>query len=206
MAESGRFPPESGNLTRCADSSGAMTQIPIVVAICGSLRDASTTQLALEHVLDAAEDAGAETELIDLRQWDLPLFDPDERDRGDAEELRQLVRTADAVVMGTPVYHGMVSSALKNAFDYLGKDEFEDTTVGLLATAGGGSYAPTLEHLRTGVRTVHGWTLPHEVGIRGAYDAFDDDGELIDPDLEARIRQLGRMAAEYAFIESQSVC
>lgn len=182
-----------------------MTQVPRVVAICGSLRDTSTTQLALKHVLDAAEDAGAETELVDLRQWDLPLFDPDDRDRGDAEELRRIVGDADAVVMGTPVYHGMVSSALKNAFDYLGKDEFEGTTVGLLATAGGGSYAPTLEHLRTGVRTVHGWTLPHEVGIRGAYDAFDDDGEFVDPTLEARVRKLGRMTAEYALIEPQSV-
>lgn len=182
-----------------------MVAAPTVVAICGSLRDASTTQLALQHALSAAEDAGAETELIDLRRWDLPLFDPDERDRGDAGELRRVVRDADAVILGTPVYHGMVSSALKSAFDYLGKDEFEDTTVGLLATAGGGSYAPTLEHLRTGVRTVHGWTLPHEVGIRGASDAFDADGEFVDPDLEARVRRLGRMAAEYALIEPRSV-
>jgi len=99
----------------------------------------------------------------------------------------------------------MVSSALKNAFDYLGKDEFAGKTVGLLATAGGGSYAPTLEHLRTGVRTVHGWTLPHEVGIRGASSAFDADGEFVDPDLAARVEKLGRMATEYALIEPQRV-
>lgn len=182
-----------------------MEMVPTVVAICGSLRNASTTQRALAHALDAAESAGAETELIDLRQWDLPLFDPDDRDRGDARKLRQVVGDADAVLMGTPVYHGMVSSALKNAFDYLGKDEFENTTVGLLATAGGGSYAPTLEHLRTGVRTVHGWTLPHEVGIRGAYNAFDDSGKFVDSDLQARVEKLGRMAAEYALLEPQPV-
>ncbi|MCU4799202.1 NAD(P)H-dependent oxidoreductase [Halobacteria archaeon HArc-gm2] len=182
-----------------------MQRVPTVVAICGSLGDPSTTQRALGHALDAAADAGAETELIDLREWDLPLFDPDDRDRGDAAELRRVVGEADAVIMGTPVYHGMVSSALKNAFDYLGKDEFAGKTVGLLATAGGGSYAPTLEHLRTGVRTVHGWTLPHEVGIRGAYDAFDEEGEFVDPDLAARVEKLGRMATEYALIEPQRV-
>jgi len=182
-----------------------MARGPTVVALCGSLRDASTTQLALDHALDAAEEAGAETELIDLREWDLPLFDPDHRDRGDTEQLHQVVGDAQGVVMGTPVYHGMVSSGLKNAFDYLGSDEFEDTTVGLLATAGGGSYAPTLEHLRTGVRVVHGWTVPHEVGIRGASSAFDENGEFVDPDLEARVRKLGRMVAEYAPIEPQSI-
>jgi NAD(P)H-dependent FMN reductase len=181
-----------------------MTEPQTVVAICGSLRDVSTTQLALDYALAAAADAGAETELLDLREWDLPLFDPDDRDRGDAVAFRRAVRDADAVLMGTPVYHGMVSSALKNAFDYLGRDEFENTTVGLLATAGGGSYAPTLEHLRTGVRTVHGWTLPHEVGIRGASDAFDEDGAFVDPDLEERVRKLGRMAVRYARLEPES--
>lgn len=174
-----------------------MGEGPLVVALCGSLRDGSYTRLALSRALSAAEAAGAETRLVDLREWDLPLFDPDDRDRGDAPALKELVATADGVLMGTPVYHGMISSALKNAFDYLGKDEFEDTVVGLLATAGGGPYAQTLEHLRTGVRTVHGWTIPHEVGIQGAYNEFED-GEFVDPDLEERVDRLGRMVAEYA--------
>ncbi|ATW88453.1 NAD(P)H-dependent FMN reductase [Halohasta litchfieldiae] len=175
-----------------------------VVAICGSLRETSYTRLALEQALNAASEAGAETELIDLREWDLPLFDPDHRNQGDARKLKQAVGNADAVLMGTPVYHGMVSSALKSAFDYLGKNEFEGTTVGLLATAGGGSYGPTLEHLRTGIRTVHGWTLPHEVGIRGASNEFEDR-EFVDPDLEAHVRKLGRMSVEYARIRPQSL-
>ncbi|QGA81425.1 NADPH-dependent FMN reductase [Halomicrobium sp. LC1Hm] len=181
-----------------------MSGPPLVVAISGSLRETSTTCLALEHALSAAETAGATTELVDLREWELPLFDPDDRDRGDAEALRALIDDADAVVLGTPVYHGMVSSALKNALDYLGRDEFRDTTVGLLATAGGGSYGPALEHLRTGVRTVHGWTLPHEVGIRNASDAFDDDGAFVDADIEARVRTLGRMVAANAGTEPKA--
>ena len=177
-------------------------EAPTVVAICGSLRDESYTRLALQHALAAASEAGAETELIDLREWELPLFDPDHRDRGDAAKLKQVVGDADAVLLGTPVYHGMISSALKSAFDYLDKDEFEGTTVGLLATAGGGSYGPTLEHLRTGVRTVHGWTLPHQVGIRGASKEFEN-GDFVDPELAARVTKLGRMAVAYARIEPQ---
>ncbi len=178
----------------------AMERTPTVVAICGSLREMSSTRLALEHAVAAARDAGAQTEFVDLREWDLPVFDPDNRERGDASALRRLVGDADAVLLGTPVYHSMVSSALKNAFDYLGRDEFEKTTVGLLATAGGCSYTPTLEHLRTGVRMVHGWTLPHEVGVRNASEAFDDTGEFVNPDLRAQVEKLGRMTAEYAFI------
>lgn len=175
-----------------------MSDAPLVIGIAGSLREESYTRLALEHVLDAASEAGGRTELVDLREWDLPLFDPDDRDRGDAIELKQLVTDADAVIMATPVYHGMVSSALKNAFDYLGKDQFRGTVVGLLATAGGGSYAETLAHLRTGIRTVGGWTLPHEVGIRNATDQFDDAGQFVDPTLGDRVRRLGTLAVEQA--------
>ncbi|WP_276272047.1 NADPH-dependent FMN reductase [Haloarcula litorea] len=181
-----------------------MTETPTVVAVSGSLRDESTTRLALRHALDAAAAAGAETELLDLREFDLPLFDPDDRDRGDAAVLKRTVRDADAVLLGTPVYHGMVSSALKNALDYLGRDDCENVTFGLLATAGGGEYGQTFEHLRTGVRHVRGWTLPQEVGIRGAASEFDGDGEFRDPDIESRVRTLGRAAVANAFVEPRA--
>ncbi|KYH26932.1 iron-sulfur flavoprotein [Halalkalicoccus paucihalophilus] len=178
---------------------------PRVVAVCGSLRDGSYTRLALGHALTAAREAGASVELLDLREYDLPVYDPDTEDTADAEQLMREIREADAVLLGTPVYHGTISAALKNALDYCGFDEFEDTTVGLLAVAGGGTYGPTLEHLRASVRAVHGWALPHEVGIRNASDEFDADGEFLDASLETRVRKLGRQAVEYAFIDPEPI-
>ena len=96
-----------------------------VVAIVGSLREGSYTRKALRHALVAAERAGADTELIDLRAWDLPVYDADEKDAGDAEALRETVRKADSIILGTPVYHGSYATPLKNALDYCGFDEFE---------------------------------------------------------------------------------
>ncbi|ADJ13617.1 NADPH-dependent FMN reductase [Halalkalicoccus jeotgali] len=178
---------------------------PRVVAVCGSLRNSSYTRLALGHALEAAREAGASTALLDLREYDLPVYDPDTEDTRDAEELMTEIREADAVLLGTPVYHGTFSAALKNALDYCGFDEFEDTTVGLLAVAGGGTYGPTLEHLRASVRAVHGWTLPHEVGIRNASDRFDSEGAFLDSALDERVRKLGRQAVEYAFIDPEPI-
>jgi azobenzene reductase len=178
-----------------------------VLAVSGSLRDESYTRTALEYVLDSAEEAGAETRLLDLREYDLPVYDPDVDDQGDGEAVKRLVREADAVALGSPVYHGSYSGALKNLHDYCGFEEFEDTTVGLLATAGGGSYGSTLDHLRITVRGVHGWVLPHQVGIRGASSEFELDSEavdgraFVDEKLEDRTRKLGRMLVEYAHIE-----
>jgi azobenzene reductase len=180
---------------------------PSVLAVSGSLRDSSYTRTALRYALDAAAEVGAETSLLDLREYDLPVYDPDIDDQGDGAEVMRLVREADAVALGTPVYHGSYSGALKNFHDYCGFDEYEDTTVGLLATAGGGSYGSTLDHLRITVRGVHGWVLPHQVGIRGASGEFEadpgaiDDRAFVDDKLEERTRKLGRMLTEYAFIE-----
>ncbi|NHN43465.1 NAD(P)H-dependent oxidoreductase [Halorubellus sp. JP-L1] len=167
-----------------------------VVAVCGSLRDESYTRTALAYALDAAERAGAATTLLDVGREDVPMYDPDVDDQG-VSELLATIEAADAVLLGSPVYHGTFTGALKNFHDHCGWDEYEDTVVGLVATAGGGSYASTLEHMRSTVRGVHGHVVPEQVGIRSASSKFDPDPEAIDdraisdPDIEERLRDLG---------------
>jgi NAD(P)H-dependent FMN reductase len=189
-----------------------MSDEPRVVGISGSLRDGSYTETALTHALLAAEDAGATTELVDLRAYDLPLFDPDLEDeaQGDAVLLKRNVREADGVVLGSPVYHGSYSSAFRNVHDYCGFDEYEDTVVGLLVVAGGGTIASTLDHMRVTVRGVHGWVVPHQVGIRNASRQFEDAEEplgsladgtpvetrFVDEGMRERVTKLGRQVVE----------
>lgn len=169
-----------------------------IVAVSGSRREDSTTRAALVVALDAAAAAGAETELIDLGEVTLPLYHPDEDEQGDSERLKRLVREADGVLAGTPVYRGSYSSTFKNFHDFCGSDEYANTAVGLLATAGGGSYGGTLEHLRSTFRNVHAWTIPHEVGIHGASSVIDDDGRFRDDDIRERTERLGRVVVEHA--------
>lgn len=179
---------------------------PHVVALCGSLRTGSYTRIALGHVLDAAEAAGATTDLVELHTLDLPVFDADSQDAGDAAELHQRVGAAEAIVLGTPVYHGSYSSPLKTAIDYCGFDEFEGKTVGLLAVSGGtSSYPGALTHLRMVAQSLHAWVLPQQVGIGAAGEVFDEDGEFYDndADIARRTTTLGREAVKYARIVPQ---
>ncbi|WEL21691.1 NAD(P)H-dependent oxidoreductase [Halorhabdus sp. BNX81] len=171
-----------------------------VVGICGSLRDGSYTRKSLRIALEAAENAGASTELLDLREWELPVLDADADDAGEADAFRDRVRAADAVLLGTPVYHGSFSAPLKNALDYCGFDEFEHTTIGLLAVAGGRFPITALEHLRTVGRSLDAWVIPHQVAIPRASSAYED-GDLVDEELREWIEVLGREAVEYAHIE-----
>jgi NAD(P)H-dependent FMN reductase len=171
-----------------------------VAALCGSLREESHTRAALDHALRAAGGAGASTDLIDLRELELPVFDADDRDAGDAAELAARVQTADSVLLGTPMYHGSYSAPLKNALDYCGFDEFENTTVGLLAVAGGRFPVTALDHLRSVCRALDAWVLPYQAAVPDAGDAFGADG-FADDNLADRVGTLGERAVRYENIE-----
>ncbi|WP_136715120.1 NADPH-dependent FMN reductase [Halorientalis salina] len=182
---------------------------PHVVAITGSLRDESHTRKALTHALDAAKGIGASTELLDLREWDLPVYDADRGEAGDAAEFTRLVREADAILLGTPVYHGSYSAPLKNALDYCGFDEFENETVGLLAVAGGSFPITALDHLRSVCRALDAWVLPHQAAIPRASNAFEGDSEdwsWTDEETAERVAVLGRRVVQYANIEPEPAC
>ncbi|AGB37943.1 NADPH-dependent FMN reductase [Natronococcus occultus] len=171
-----------------------------VVAVVGSLREESYTRPAPRHALDAAESSGATTELIDLRELELPLFDADEDEAGDAPELARRIREADSVLLGTPMYHGSYSSVLKTALDYCGFDEFENKTVGLLAVSGGSFPVGALDHLRVVCRALDAWVLPHQAAVPNAHRRFEDR-ELADEDLRERVETLGVRAVQFANIE-----
>ncbi|KAB1188212.1 MULTISPECIES: NADPH-dependent FMN reductase [Haloferax] len=173
-----------------------------VVAIVGSLRDHSYTRLALQYALDGAEAAGATTELVDLREFDLPPLNPDYDEQGDSAKLTRIIDNADAVILGTPVYHGSYSGVLKNALDYCGFDEFGHKTVGLLGVAGGSFPVTALEHLRSVCRSLNAWVLPHQAVIPRVSSAFEGE-ELVDDGLRERVERLGRDAVVYANIEPE---
>ena len=175
---------------------------PHVLGLVGSLREKSYTRLATAHALRGAEAAGATTELLDLREYDLPPLNPDMDEQGDSATVIDRVDNADAVILGSPMYHGSYSGVLKNALDYCGFDEFEGKTVGLLAVSGGAFPVTTLEHLRSVCRALNAWVLPHQAAVPKAHSAFED-GEFVDGDIADRVATLGERVVRYADIERE---
>src|SRR5262249_47231368 len=92
---------------------------PYIVAVGGTLRASSTTERAMQHVLAAAERAGARTKLISGASLKLPLYQPDNSERSDgARDLVAELALADGIIIGSPGYHGSISGLVKNALDY----------------------------------------------------------------------------------------
>ena len=99
----------------------------IVAGICGSLRTGSYTRMALNIALMGAKNAGAKINLIDLRNFDLPLMDgrsDEETFPEDVFKLRDEVKKSDGIILGTPEYHGGYSGVLKNALDLMGNTSY----------------------------------------------------------------------------------
>ena len=173
-----------------------------VLAICGSMRAGSSTGRAVQIVLEAAQAAGAEVDFLSLSALDLPFCDgrkDEETYGGDAAAFRSRVLAADAILVGSPEYHGSMTGSLKNALDLLGPQYMRGKMVGLLATARGDAGAMnTLNHLRHVCRWMEAWVLPNQVSVPTSQDAFGPGGEVLRPGLEEELLQLGAELVRYA--------
>lgn len=177
-----------------------------IVAICGSLRRGSYTRQALDIALAGAAELGAQTQLINLRDYEL-VFCDGEKDKSrypaDVFKLQDQVKQAQGIILGTPEYHGGMSGVLKNALDLMGFHEFEGKMIGLVGVSGGQMGAvDALNSLRTIGRALHAWVVPQQVLIARAWQQFDSAGKLKDANLDQRLREVGRQVARFAYLHS----
>lgn len=175
-----------------------------MLALCGSVTKDSSTRRALEIALQGARQAGAQTRLVDLRDYHLPFAGlQGDGEFPDVTRLRNECQDAQAIIWGTPEYHGSYSGVLKNALDLMGFDEFQGKMIGLVGVAGGSTGAiNALNHLRTVGRQLHAWVLPQQVSIARAHKAFDAEGRLNDADVQKRLLEMGREVARFALLHS----
>lgn len=174
-----------------------------IVALNGSLRVGSYTGKLLETALIGATELGAQTELINLQDYNLPFCDG--RNSADyppqVHELRDMMKSAHGILLGTPEYHGSMSGVLKNALDLMGFEQFEGKIVGLVGVAGGGMGAiNALNSLRMVGRSLRAWVLPQQVSLPRAHELFNEEGYLKSGHLEERVLEVGREVARFAYL------
>ncbi len=173
---------------------------PHIVGLGGSLRAASSSLAALRVALAGAgaEAAGASVELLDVRELDLPLYHDGVPAALGVDRLVEAVAGADGLIWSSPLYHGTVSAAFKNALDWLQLLADHDPPflthkpVGLIATAAGVQGLQAVNTMEFVVRALRGWTVPLVVPVAQAYQCFAADGTPRDDAVVARLTALGR--------------
>ncbi len=159
-----------------------------IIGVSGSKRANSTTLTLVKEMLKACEKLGAETQLIDLAEFDIPMFDHrKDGDYGqDIKNIQDTLAKADGFIIGTPEYHGSMSGALKNFLDHSDYMRVFAGKPAAFCGAGGGSRAKSaLDHLLVVARALSMWAVPHVVGINKT--DFDDNWQLNSPKVSERI-------------------
>jgi FMN reductase len=161
----------------------------------------------LATALAGAADAGAETELLDIRVLDLPLYDPDVEPNASTIAMVTALEGANGLIWSSPLYQGSVAGSFKNALDWLhlpsGSVYLTDKAIGLISVSGGTQGLQAINAMEFSVRALRGWAVPYVVPVPRA--AFDEDEEVRDESVERQLKMLGsevvRLAAH--FVEAE---
>lgn len=151
----------------------------------------------------AADEHDVRTEVLHLADYNLAAAGGRGIDahEGDTAEALDLIVDADAYVVGTPVYRGSYSGALKNLLDMIPRGRwqgdvapFENAAVGFVATGAADHHFLAVDQE---LRPVFAFFGSHMVG-GAAYATGDhfEDGTLVDEALRERLALLGEATVE----------
>lgn len=165
-----------------------------VLAVVGSLNKVSSVRFVVNHVASGLKAAGARVDLLDLLNEPLALFNP-ELYQGVTgfPELKARVDRADVFILGTPDYHGSISSTIKNFLDHFWHEFAGKLFATIVASHDKG--LTVTDQLRTVARQCYAWTLPYGISFA---DQVDIKGETIVTDsLRSRLDMMIRDVRVY---------
>lgn len=169
-----------------------------ILLLCGSGTYHSRTHALLTYIGDSLEVKKCEIQMWDLSEQPLPFAlpqyhkDPMQHPDSIVHAFVEAVKTADAIILGSPLYHGSYTGVLKNALDNLAGDAFAGKWVALVGNAGS-LRASHLQfsHLRQVVNTMGGYTIQTQVGTcKEDYTAADQGFVLSEESMQQRCERL----------------
>ncbi len=171
--------------------SEASLQLMVVV---GSLRERSVTRIVLDHIAERLRAREATVDVLDLSLEPIPMYNPDTAyDHPAFPALQARVERADVYLLGTPDYHGSISSPLKNFLDHFWREFAGKLFAPLVASHEKGLTA--IDHLRTVARQCYAWCLPYGVSFVENSDVGEE--VVVNPTLARRLEMFERDVRVY---------
>jgi chromate reductase len=163
-----------------------------LLLIAGSARQGALSVRLRDAARQAADKAGASTDVLDLRALALPLYDGDleaaEGVPAGATALRDAIAAHDALLIATPEYNGFPTPLVINAFDWLSRlpDGLAVTAnkpVALVSSSPGAlGGLRSMNFLRQYLQMAFQMlVLPAQQAVGRAHEAFAADGALAEP-------------------------
>lgn len=167
-----------------------------ILAFAASLREGSLNRRLLSLAARLAEEAGAEVDLAEFREFEMPLYDGDLEARGRPAgclALERRLARAEAVMIASPEYNYSISGTLKNAIDWVSRARpmpWRGKSLYLLSASPspmGGIRG--LWQARIPLEGCGALVFPDMFALAHAREAFTPEGSLRDPALQERLRK-----------------
>lgn len=162
--------------------------IPIIAG--STRRDRQSIKVARFVLARLHQRKVAETELLDLLEYNFPIMEERLHHRDDPpprlREFAAKIARADSLIIVTPEYNNGYPGVLKNALDYL-LPEYERKPIGIVTvSAGGFGGLACLAQLRLVTLGMGAFPIPENLAVSRVQDTFKDDGTPNDPVYEKR--------------------
>lgn len=178
-----------------------MTKIAVIV---GTNREGRQTIKQAKWVFNTAkEQLDAEVELVDLKDYPMPIFteaispryNPDRHPDPIAQKWMDKLEEFDAYIFVTPEYNHSMPGVLKNSFDYLTWQlKRKPAAIVSHGTVGG---ARAAMHLKEVISEGQAVPIPNFVAFAHMSESIDDDGKLSE---EVKANPYGPQAALEALL------
>ncbi len=149
--------------------------------------------------------AGADVEILDLNDFELPLFSEDkEAEIGQPQAAKgffEKIRSADGVIVSFAEHNGSYTATYKNLFDWVSRIDqkvYQDKPVVFLATSPGAGGASSVLSGAKASAPFFGVDLQDTVSVPNFYDVFDAQrGVISEPEIVDQLQAaMGALASK----------
>lgn len=155
--------------------------MPHIAIISASIRpDRKSHRVALYFEKYLADNELATTEIIDLREYNFPMFDDTLKKQENPDnqllEYAKKIDSAHGVIIVTPEYNGGFPASLKNAIDVL-YDEWRHKPLGIVTVSDGpfgGNQG--LVSLQFSLWKMKAWTITEMFSVPNVSKTYSKDG------------------------------
>lgn len=180
-----------------------------VLAFAGSTRLESVNKKLVNQAARIAREMGASVTVLDLKNFPMPIYEADlEASEGmpeNTKQFRQWMINSPMIFISSPQNNASVSALLKNVIDWCSRGENGGSSreaykgkkfVLMSASPNKKGGAKGLIHLKAIIEDCGGEVFPIQISIPDAYNAFDENGNLKDPNQTQALTDLVRQALQ----------
>ncbi len=169
-----------------------------ILAYAASNSSKSINKQLVTHAVDVLKAdiiKDAEIEILDLNDYEMPIYSSDREEAGGipdlAHQFAAKINAADAVMISFAEHNGNYTAAYKNLFDWVSRIDakvYQDKRMVLLATSPGPGGAGNVLGLAKSSAPYFGAEVLADLSVANFYDVFDmENGRITDTDIQAQL-------------------